>query len=783
MSDLLNYNIDINKLSSADKLALLELLTARDEVRKKTKINSYYPDEGALRRELYPKHIKYFEMGAKKRERCFMAANRIGKCLTINSYIDTPKGKKSLKELYEKQEPFTVLSYDEDTKEIVHALASPPFKKEGLHECYRITMADGQQVEVADQHRILTSAGWQFFEHLYESSVFHPQSNSEFSLTAHALDDLHLSETPQDCQDDYFEDCHPYGGLLHYAQGNALVSPPLQDDVLQHDSFLSDSDGQENKYTNNVQLRNDHLSTQDDLHRFLALSSEFLSRGVCKYDRQLYDLYLKFQHICVGVKDRLQSFSLSFQQFLDLKLQPLDLTPVFIDGNSIIDVKPIGLQEVYDFTVPTYHNYIAADMVHHNTEGVGLLELTYHMTGLYPDWWKGKRFDNPVKCWAAGDTSKTVRDILQAKLLGPPGEYGTGLIPKDCILKTTSRAGIADAVEDIRVQHPRGISYLTLKSYDQRRESFQGTEQDIILLDEEPPQDIYDECLIRTMTTNGLIMLTFTPLQGLTGVVTSFMPGGKLPTDEEQEKSNKFIIQATWDDVPHLSKEQKDSLWESIPPHMRESRAKGIPQLGSGAIYPVSEDEVLCEPFEIPHYWPRCYGMDVGWNRTAVIWLAHDRENDIVYAYSEYYRGQAEPAIHAQAINARGHLPGVIDPASRGRSQNDGSQLSQIYMDLGLELQFADNAVEAGIYDVWSRLSTGRLKIFNTLQNFIQEFRIYRRDDNGKVVKENDHLMDATRYGIRSGLAIASIERPDMEDEFDAFRNHYDNTLSSGSGY
>lgn len=164
------------------------------------------------------------------------------------------------------------------------------------------------------------------------------------------------------------------------------------------------------------------------------------------------------------------------------------------------------------------------------TWGIGGYELTLHLTGRYPHWWEGRRFDKPIRAWAAGDTSQTVRDIIQHKLLGPAGEHGTGLIPYEALIKTTAKTGVPNAVQDIEIRHEGGgKSYLTLKSYDQRRESFQGTEQDVVWLDEECPMDIYGECLIRTMTTNGALMLTFTPLQGLTEVVRAFLPDGKVP--------------------------------------------------------------------------------------------------------------------------------------------------------------------------------------------------------------------------------------------------------------
>jgi hypothetical protein len=223
---------------------------------------------------------------------------------------------------------------------------------------------------------------------------------------------------------------------------------------------------------------------------------------------------------------------------------------------------------------------------------------------------------------------------------------------------------------------------------------------------------------------------------------------------------SRFCIQASWDDVPHLTEEQKKREWERTPPYLRDARSKGIPQLGSGLIYPVSESDIKCAPFEIPSYWPRVYGLDVGWKRTAAIWGAWNRDEDTVYFYSEHYRGQAEPSVHAAAIKARGDwIPGVIDPAAHGRAQSDGEQLIKTYADLGLDLTPAANAVEAGIQVVWERLSAGKLKVFSTMENWFREFRIYRRDDKGRLVKENDHLMDASRYLIMSGLVRAETKK------------------------
>jgi len=243
--------------------------------------------------------------------------------------------------------------------------------------------------------------------------------------------------------------------------------------------------------------------------------------------------------------------------------------------------------------------------------------------------------------------------------------------------------------------------------------------------------------------------------------------------------ASKYVTTATWEDAPHLSKEQKDELWNSIPPHQRDARSKGVPQLGSGAIYPVLEERITVADFEIPNFWPMAYAMDVGWNCTAAIWGAWDRQSDVVYLWSAYKQGQAEPATHVDAIRSRGDwIPGVIDPASRGRSQKDGVKLYDEYVSMGLNVDLADNAVEAGIHAVYRRMVSGRFKVFASLRGWFEEYRLYRRDENGKIVKENDHLMDCTRYLIMSGMALAVDEMVAHSEDYDDFKNVKRNSVT-----
>ena len=387
----------------------------------------------------------------------------------------------------------------------------------------------------------------------------------------------------------------------------------------------------------------------------------------------------------------------------------------------------------------------------------GAADAAYHLTGDYPEWWTGHRFDRPITMLAGSESYELTRDGVQRLLVGPPAaeeDWGTGMIPAAAILNTTRRAGVSNAIDSATIRHKSGgASSLLFKAYDQGRSKWQANTVDYVWFDEEPPEDVYLEGITRTNATGGLIRLTFTPLKGMSKVVARYL---------REENPDRSVVTMTIEDAEHYTPEERARIIASYPPHEKDARTKGIPSLGAGAIYPVPDEDILVDPMPIPDYWPRAFALDVGWNRTACIWGAHDRANDVVYLYSEHYRGQAEPAIHAQAIRARGTwIPGVIDPASRGRAQNDGTQLIETYRGLGLDLEPAKNAVEAGLYECWTGLSTGRIKVFRTLTNWIDEKRLYHRDEQGKVVKEYDHLMDAFRYLMMSGMARAKVKPAD----------------------
>jgi hypothetical protein len=227
----------------------------------------------------------------------------------------------------------------------------------------------------------------------------------------------------------------------------------------------------------------------------------------------------------------------------------------------------------------------------------------------------------------------------------------------------------------------------------------------------------------------------------------------------ETQGASRVLIRAGWKDVPHLSKEAQQELEADIPDWLVEARTMGIPSIGSGAIYAIPEARIKVDPFSIPSHWPRAYAMDVGWNWTAALWCAWDRESLTKYIFGEYYGQKELPQIHADAIKTRGDwIEGVIDPSANNSSQRDGERLMAEYDGLGLKLTKANNAVEAGLVRTWRDLSIGRTKVFSTLQRFFEEYRNYHRDENGKIVKKKDHLMDCMRYLHNSGEDVMKVK-------------------------
>lgn len=237
---------------------------------------------------------------------------------------------------------------------------------------------------------------------------------------------------------------------------------------------------------------------------------------------------------------------------------------------------------------------------------------------------------------------------------------------------------------------------------------------------------------------------------------------------------SKALIQVAWDNVPHLDKQMKTQLLASIPAHELEARTKGIPTLGSGAIFPVPEDSIKIDPIPLPDHWPRIAGMDFGWDHpTAAIWYAWDRDADTTYLYDAYKASKTAIPIHASAINGRGKWIPVAWPHDGygADGKRDGEPLKDLYAGEGVNmlhehatLTDGSNSVEAGLQAMLTAMLEGRFKVFSHLNDWFGEFRTYHRKD-GKIVKLYDDLMSASRYGFVSLRHAKVPPRADRERE------------------
>jgi hypothetical protein len=220
---------------------------------------------------------------------------------------------------------------------------------------------------------------------------------------------------------------------------------------------------------------------------------------------------------------------------------------------------------------------------------------------------------------------------------------------------------------------------------------------------------------------------------------------------------SRHVTFMTIDDAEHYTAEERAALVAAWPAHERDARAKGIPVLGSGRIFPVDEETIKVAPFRLPPYWPRLGALDFGWDHpSAAVELAYDTEGDVIYVVKSYRATQQSPAMQSLALKPWGSwLPWAWPrDGNRDTLEGAGKALARQYDAVGLNMmdtwaQFTDGSVsvEAGLMAMLDRMQTNRFYVFETLNDWFEEFRLYHRVD-GRVVKLRDDLMSATRYGV-----------------------------------
>jgi hypothetical protein len=229
---------------------------------------------------------------------------------------------------------------------------------------------------------------------------------------------------------------------------------------------------------------------------------------------------------------------------------------------------------------------------------------------------------------------------------------------------------------------------------------------------------------------------------------------------------SKHVTRMTLEDAEHYSPQQREEIIASYPEHERDARTKGLPSLGSGLVFAIPDEDIAVDAFPTPRHWARINGLDFGFDHPfAAVSLAHDRDADVVYVTNAYREARSTPIIHAAAIKQWGRwIPCAWPHDGLQHDKGSGDELAAQYRAQDLTMlkeraTFEDggSGVEAGVIGILDRMQTGRFKVFRHLADWFAEKRHYHRKD-GKIVKERDDLISATRYAVMM-LRFAEVER------------------------
>lgn len=751
----------------ANQVLLIERMKYR-------RIDFLFPETGPLRRQLYVETMDWFEASNSFQETALFGGNR---CKAPDSIIDTADGQALIREVADGS-GVDVLSWDGENQCI--AQAAGWFLK-GFEPMFRVLLDNGDSFACTAQHRLLGRDGrFYALSELLGRTCGVYYSDKASSYLASCVTD--------DCR---------YGEGLPSGLCTDLKPHPLQDGAQKRRPAVSHEDvmGRISPHIQYCLACGPHTN-HGDLRQLSGLFDQFSSAMLSHASQALLKRHRELQRPYVAAVSQLllntsafchqsslrglgagpgysesaynaelgqcedQGFELSFsgcsldelnRQFVrdteHISIFLAYANTTLFGGNSIVAVLPVGYQPVLDCTVDKTHCYSAGGVMHRNTGKTesGAFAVTCHATGEYPDWWKGRRFSGATSGVVAGKDGKTVRDSVQIKLLGfPEREFGTGLIPRDRLVKEKCKKASRppNLYETLVIKNVSGEeSIINLKSYDSGRTAFEATKRHYVWEDEEAPKDIHGENLARVFDYKGLVFNTYTPMKGQTELTRD------LRRRSQQEDPTVYMATLTWDNVPHITADMIEAYKGRWPDHEMKARRWGQPKMGSGSIFTTDFDEVLkIRSFRIPLHWPRAFGLDFGWapHPTAAVWGAWDRESDIIYLYSEHRMKMELPSVHVDAIKMRGSwIKGNSETA--GTNASDGKRMIDIYRGMGLHLIKAKKDTEANIFEMRQRVETGRLKVFDTLIMWREEYESFHRNE-GKIDKIFDDLMDATLY-------------------------------------
>ena len=445
-----------------------------------------------------------------------------------------------------------------------------------------------------------------------------------------------------------------------------------------------------------------------------------------------------------------------------------------------------------------------------------------HLTGIYPDWWEGKKWDKPVNVWIAGPDGRHNREVLQKRIFGTDNKrlnamIGTGMVPRENIDLKSLVSIRGNDIESGKVKHiSGGYSEFSFRAYTQGREAAQGAPVHVIVVDEQPNGEWWKEALTRTRATKGHAMLSFTPLKD---AATSGNLMENLLDLPEQEGSpvddfgakwlcdNRWaMVRASWYDAPHILRDDPNAIEEAKREYSFDYQARvyGIPVVGSGRVYPHKMEDIIFNPSNtlLNPNWDGLIGVDFGWtdnDPSAMIKVAWDEINDVVYILEEWKGETTTDQSFVKQVNFIDPRLPIVWPRD-GNTASDwkggGTISDKLRNDFGLNMlpepfhnpekgKGKNNHLDPGFQEINSRLISGRLKISSECFGLLKEIEAYGygKDVNGQTTGKpakysEDHLCDAMRYAVMTiiqgkGQAMSVIDAWDDEDDSEFHYNSY----------
>lgn len=424
----------------------------------------------------------------------------------------------------------------------------------------------------------------------------------------------------------------------------------------------------------------------------------------------------------------------------------------------------------------TGKNFARRGMIAANRSGktiASTYETAYHLTGRYPDDWEGKRWDHPIIAMCTGESWEQVAKTLQSKLLGCDDikqlyKLGTGSIPRECIDEKSIRADGANVLA-IEVWHKTGgKSKLYFSNYTQQTRHLQGFELDLVVLDEQPPDETFSELVVRTAAREGQVICSFTPLKGLSGLVRKFW-------DEVDGYSH---VRVTWDDIPYknewgedfFSQKERDQLSRDFMPWERECRIKGIPLVGKGVVFPLLEWPTYKSnelDLQDDPKLERLISFDLGIKNdpTVISFFFRDPSSETIYLHRQIKIASGETPdeyVHYLLDKDSRNVPIALphDAATAGRYTLTEQSVREVFEDkYGLnciagailnppnEQGKVTNHKSYGINIMRLGMERKTFMINESCKEFLDEARNYAIDDAGRFSDPDDHI-DSARIGI-----------------------------------